>query len=80
MFATFSSFSFLLAYGAMEHRDLELGLGNAFANMPVLVSQGWKFWPFAICLNMLFVPVIYRTLLINVLIVFWNLYLVKTKG
>lgn len=56
-----------------------MAVENVRTNLWSVMKANWVLWPAAVSFNLLFVPMTYRTLFINFLAMFWNLYLSYTN-
>jgi predicted glycosyl hydrolase (DUF1957 family) len=45
------------------------------ANLPTAIWTNWCIWPFVTFINLSYVPIIYRVLVVNFVSIFWNFYL-----
>jgi len=59
----------------LKDANISNGIENVKTNLPLALPTNWKIWPFVTFINLTFVPIIYRVLVVNFVSIFWNFYL-----
>mmetsp|Transcript_41661 Transcript_41661/g.43639 ORF Transcript_41661/g.43639 Transcript_41661/m.43639 type:complete len:158 (+) Transcript_41661:2-475(+) len=68
----FSFFSYLDYFNGLSMQE---SLNNTIVKFPSTMIANWKIWPFIQAVNLYFVPVAFRVLVVNVVGIGWNIYL-----
>uniref|UniRef100_A0AC35G661 Uncharacterized protein n=1 Tax=Panagrolaimus sp. PS1159 TaxID=55785 RepID=A0AC35G661_9BILA len=66
---------FLFSLNGLESRSIATARARTAAVYWTVLQNNWKVWPFVQLINLTFVPIQYRVLLVQFVSLFWNIYL-----